>query len=101
MNYSTTIDKLETDLYCKTNDTHQQFHAQSCHRNVYKRSTVYRQVVRLKRICSIEKKLNSRLEQLKLRIVKHRCKEDHIDSEIEKVKLVKRTVSFQKRHKKS
>ena len=101
MNYSTTIDKLETDLYCKPNDTHQHFHAQSCHRNVYKRPTAYRQVVRLKRICSIEKKLNSRLEQLKLRMVKHGCKEDHIDSEIEKVKLVKRTVSFQKRHKKS
>ena len=28
--------KLETDLYCKPNDTHQHLHAQSCHRNVYK-----------------------------------------------------------------
>ena len=30
-----TIDKLETDLYCKPHDTHQYLHAQLCHRNVY------------------------------------------------------------------
>ena len=98
--YSTTADKLETDLYCKANDRHQYFHAQLCHRNVYKRSIACRQVVRLKRICSIEEKLNSRLEQLKPWLVKRGYKEDHVDSEIERVKLVKRTVSFQKRDKK-
>ena len=36
-----TGNKLETDLYCKPNDTHQYHHAQSCHRNVYKRSIAY------------------------------------------------------------
>ena len=48
MDYSTTeinflgvtvtkvCNKLETDLYCKPNDTHQHLHALSCHRNVYK-----------------------------------------------------------------
>ena len=55
--------KLQTDSYCKPNDTHQYLHAQS--RIVYKRSIAYRQVVRFKRICSIEEKLNNRLEQLK------------------------------------
>ena len=38
MDYSATIDKLETDLYCQPNDTQHCLHAQSCHRNVYKRS---------------------------------------------------------------
>ena len=33
MDYSATIDKLETDLYCKPNDTHQYFHVQLYHRN--------------------------------------------------------------------
>ena len=28
--------KLETDLYCKSDVTHQNLHAQSCHRNVHK-----------------------------------------------------------------
>ena len=96
MDYSTTIDKLETDLYCKTNDTHQYLHAQSCHCNMHKRSIAYRQVVRFKIICSIEEKLSNRLEQLKQWLVKPRYKEDHVDSEIEIVKLIKRTVFFQK-----
>ena len=38
--------KLETDLFCKPNDTQQYLHAKLCHRNVYKRSIGYRQVVR-------------------------------------------------------
>ena len=56
----------------------------------------YRQVVRFKIICSIEEKLSNRLEQLKQWLVKPRYKEDHVDSEIEIVKLIKRTVFFQK-----
>ena len=96
MDYSTTINKLETDLYCKTNDMCQSLHAQSCHRNVYKRSIAHQQIVRFKIICSVEEKLNNHLEQLKQWFVKHRYKEDHVDSETERVKLVKRTVLFQK-----
>ena len=30
--------KLETDLFCKPNDTQQYLHAKLCRRNVYKRS---------------------------------------------------------------
>ena len=91
--------KLETDLYCKPNDTHQHLHAQSCHRSVNKISIPWGQVVKFKRICSIEEKCN-RLEQLKQFLVKRGYKEDHVDSEIERVELVKRTFSFQKRNKK-
>ena len=65
-----------------------------------KRSILYRQVVRFKIICSIEEKLSNRLEQLKQWLVKPRYKEDHVDSEIEIVKLIKRTVFFQKWEKK-
>ena len=39
------------------------------------------------------------LKQLKPWLVKRGYKEDYVDSENEKVKLVKRTVSFQKRNK--
>ena len=92
--------KLETDLYCGSTDTHQYLHAQSCHNNVYKRSIAYGQVVRFKRICSREEKLNNHLEQLKRWLVKRGYIEDHVDSEIERIKLVERTVSFQMRDKK-
>ena len=97
MDYSATIDKLETYLYCKPNDTHQHFQAKSCHHDVYKRSIAYRQLVRFKRFYSIEEKLNNRLDYLKqwlVWLVNHGYKEDQVDSETERVKLVKRTVSF-------
>ena len=87
--------KLEINLYCKPTDTHQCLHTQSCHSNVYKRSIAYEQVVRFKRICSTEEKLNNHLEQLKQWLVKRGHREDHVDSEIERIKLVGRTVSFQ------
>ena len=38
--------KFETDLYCKSNDTHQYLQEQSCHRNIYKGYIAYGQVVR-------------------------------------------------------
>ena len=79
--------KLETNLYCKPNDTQQYFHAKLCHRNVFKRSIAYEQVVRFKTIYLIEEKLNNRLEQLKQMLVKRGFKEDHVDSETERVKL--------------
>ena len=45
-------------------------------------------------------KLNNRLEQINQWLVKREYKEDNVDSEIERVKLIKKTVSFQKRDKK-
>ena len=67
---------------------------------MYKVPIAWGQVVRFKGICSIEEKLNNRLEQLNQWLVKRGYKEYHIDSEIERVKLVKITVLFQKRDKK-
>ena len=67
---------------------------------MYKRSTAYRLVGRFKIIYSIEEKLNNRPEQLRQWIVKRGDKEDNVDSEIKIVKLVKKTVLFQKRYKK-
>ena len=92
--------KLETDLCCKLTDTQQYLHAQSCHSNVYKGSIAYGQVVSFKKICSTQEKLNNHIEQLKQLLVKLGYREDHVDSEIEGIKLVERTVSFQIRDKK-
>ena len=40
--------RLETDLFCEPNNMQQYLHAKLCHRNVYRRSIGYRQVVRFK-----------------------------------------------------
>ena len=46
------------------------------------------------------RKINKHLDQLKQWLVKRGYREDHVDSEIERIKLVDRTVSFQIRDKK-
>ena len=67
---------------------------------MYKRSIAYGLVVRFKRICSTKDKFNNHLEQLKQWLVKRGYAEDHVDSEIERIKLAERTVLFQIRDKK-
>ena len=86
--------KLETDLYCKSTDTHQCLYEQSCLGNMYEGSIAYGQVVRFKKNCSIKEKLNKHLELLKQWLVKRGYREDHVYSKIERIKLVERTVSF-------
>ena len=49
---------------------------------------------------SIKQKLNNLLKRLIQFLVNRGYEEDHVDSKIERVKLVKRIVSFQKRDKK-
>ena len=52
---------LQKDLYRKSTDTHQFLHFRSCHRYSYKKSIPYGQAIPIKRICSNEEKLSSRL----------------------------------------
>ena len=68
---------------------------------MYKVTTARGQVVRFKIICSIEEKLNNRVEQLKQFLVKRRNKEGHVDSKIEIVKLVKENCFVSKTRQKS
>ena len=48
----------------------------------------------IKTICSAEEKLNNRLEQLNQWLVNRGYKENHVDLEIESVKLVGRQKSW-------
>ena len=57
--------KIVTDLYCKSTDTHQYLHYDSCHAEHIKRSIVFSQTLRLKRICSQKSDLNSHVKELK------------------------------------
>ncbi len=46
--------RLETELYCKTTDTHNYLSFESCHNHSCKNSIPYSQFLRLRRICSKE-----------------------------------------------
>ena len=55
---------LETDLYCKSTDTHQYLQKSSCHPWHVKKATLYGQALRFRRIFSHEKKFRMRSEEL-------------------------------------
>ena len=57
--------KIVTDLYCKSADSHQYLHYDSCHAEHIKRSIVFSETLRLKRICSQKSDLNSHVKELK------------------------------------
>ena len=57
-------EKLVTDLFVKSTDTHQYLHASSCHVYHSKRSIPYSQALRLNRICSDPKSFDLRCNQL-------------------------------------
>ena len=57
--------KITTNLFCKPTDGHQYLHYDSCHAEHIKRSIVFSQALRLKRICSEKNDLNSNVENLK------------------------------------
>ena len=45
---------LVISLFTKFYDSHQYLHATLCHRSIYKKSILYGQAIRMKRICSNE-----------------------------------------------
>ena len=57
--------RIITDLYCKPTDDHQYLHYDSCHADHIKRSIIFSQTLRLKRICSEKNDLNVHVEDLK------------------------------------
>ena len=69
-------------------------YAQSCHSNVYNGSIAYGQVVRYKRICSTEEKLNNHYEQSKQWLVKR----GYVDTE--RIMLIQMRDLFQIQDKK-
>ena len=58
--------RIITDLYCKPTDGHQYLHYDSCHADYIKRSIIFNQTLRLKRICSEKNDLNVHVEDLKI-----------------------------------
>ena len=73
---------LETDLYCKSTDTHQYLQRSSCHPWHVKKAIPYGQALRIRRICSDEKKFRKRSEELVSWLVDRGYKEDFVREQI-------------------
>ena len=73
-----------TDLYCKPTDGHQYLQYDSCHADHIKRSIIFSQTLRLKRICSAKNDLNVHVEDLKIWFCKRGYPDNHIKEQVEK-----------------
>ena len=99
VNISQKEGSLETDLYCKSTDTHQFLQFRSCHRYVYKKSIPCGQAIQLKRICSNEGKLSSKPKDLGHWFCSKGYKKETVHSEIQKVHSMNRENLLKKREK--
>ena len=77
--------KISTDLYIKSTDRHQYLHFTSSHPNHTKRSIVYSQGLRVKRICSENEDFLRHIREMKLWFLKRGYPENIVDQELGKV----------------
>ena len=75
-----------TDLYCKATDCHQYLHYESCYPDHMKKSSVYSQGLRIKRLCSDSERLQQHLSSLKGWFCERGYPEDIIDEQLQRVK---------------
>ena len=81
---------LETDLYCKSTDTHQYLQKSSCHPWHVKKAIPYRQALRIRRICSDEKEFRRRSEELVGWLVDRGYKEDFVRKQVDRACILDR-----------
>ena len=77
--------KFFTSLFVKPTGQHQYLHFWSGHPEHTKRSIIYSQTLRLKRLCYLEKDFKEKLLEMKSWFLKRGYPEEIIDYEIEKV----------------
>ena len=78
-------ESFTTDLYCKPTDCHQFLDYGSAHPIHNKRSIVYSQCLRIKRLCSSENKCSERLEELRSWFGNRGYPKGIVDSQLRKV----------------
>ena len=79
-------DKFVTDPYCKATDCQQYLHYDSCHPDHMKKSSIYSQRLRIKRLCSDDHKLQKHLENLKNWFCERGYPGGLIDEQLQRVK---------------
>ena len=83
-------DKLKTDLYTKTTDTHQYLEFSSCHPYHIKRSIPYSQTLRLRRICSEDEDFLNRVLQLRQWLYNRGYDKKMVDDKIKEASRITR-----------
>ena len=91
--------KLSTDLYIKSRDRHQYLHFASSHHNNTKRSKIYSQGLRVKRICFKKEDFLKHMREMELWLLKLGYPENIVDQELKKVKFSKSPRRTNKRDK--
>ena len=86
----TSYDKLQTSLYLKPTDHHQNLYFQSSHPKHTKISIVYGQILRFSMICSQEKDYQNYCNQMKSWFLKRSYPEHSIDFEMKRDKFKSR-----------
>ena len=91
---------MHTNLYAKPTDAHQYLHTQSCHCAIYKKSILYSQAVRMKRIYSEEEDLQHKLGDLESWLVSNKgYRAESVRREIQRENSISRQVLLEKRPK--
>lgn len=83
-------DSFVTDLFCKPTDGHQFLEYGSSHPIHVKRSIVYSQGLRIKRICSLENDVDKRLKMLHGWFIKRGYPEQLVNTQLHRVRLHRR-----------
>ena len=81
--------KISIELYIKSIDKHQYLHFTLSHPNHTKRSIVYSQRLRIKRICSEIEEFLKHIREMKIWFLKRGFPENTVDQELVKVKFYK------------
>ena len=77
--------KIETDLYCKPTDCHQFLHFNSAHPFHNKKSIVYSQGLRIKRLCSSPVAFEKHMESLRFWFCKRGYPQKIVDEQLKGV----------------
>ena len=93
--------ELETELYCKPTDCHQYLHYKSCHPAHMKRSSVFSQGLRIKRICSKNDDCQKHLKQLGKWFRDREYPKALVDSQIERISKLTREEALGKGERES
>ena len=91
--------EFSTSLYCKPTDCHQYLHFDSCHPYHTKKSTIYSQSLRVKKICSENEDCDDNLQNLKKWFQDRGYPTNMIENELQKVSEIPRDNLFKEKQR--
>ena len=90
-----------SDLYCKPTDCHQFLDFGSCHPAHVKKSIIYSQALRIKRLCSSQRDFENHLLEMKSWFCNRNYPEDIVDSELNKASFRSRQGLLERKNRRA